>query len=94
VVVTFYVVLEALTIAFFATRALASTALDMFKGLPIRTLGASLLHLGYECLRIAFKDVKSRLFDHFGVIFNVAAISTSAIFSTLSAFSEAFTIHL
>jgi len=94
VVVAFYVQLEALTIAFLATRALASAALNVLEGLPSGAFRASLFHFGHKGLRIALQDVKSRFFDHLAIFFYVTAVSTTALFSTLSALSKTLAVHL
>ena len=94
VVVAFDVQLEALTIAFLATRALASAALNVLEGLPSGTFRASLFHFGHKGLRIALQDVKFRLFDHLAIFFYVTAVSTTALFSTFSALSKTLAVHL
>ena len=94
VVVAFDVQLEALTIAFLATRALAGATLNVLEGLPSGTFRASLFHFGHKGLRIALQDVKSRLFDHLAIFFYVTTVSATAFFSTFSALSKTLAVHL
>lgn len=93
VVVAFDVQLEALTIAFPATRALAGAALNVLEGLPSGTFRASLFHFGHKGFRIALQDVDSRLFDHLAIFFYVTTVSTTALFSTFSALCETVAVH-